>query len=173
MILILQLYPEVGTRVIETLFTGPIHGSTVRDYFIDHARGRFCVDDHAEKLLLALVKLGAIRPTHKDPTHSQAAFIGLQYSNSTYPRELLVPGTVEHCWFALTPEGRELFKNLEPVRKSCENCIRGETFDPCCPRGLCRECVRWGGLGEWQPRASQPATDSASTSAQPGHDLGA
>jgi hypothetical protein len=109
-----QLYPEVGTRLLTALQEGPVHGSTVRDFFIEHARGRFCVDDHAEKLLRELTEAGLIRPTHKDPTHSQAAFIGLQYSNATYPRELMVPGTVEHCWFSLTAEGRLAWPTEEP-----------------------------------------------------------
>ena len=80
---------------------GSFHGSFVRDLFCDYvARGRWAVDNHAERLLLELVNEGELEVLRRAPTASQAAFIGLSYDQRSYARSpLLMPGLVEHCWF--------------------------------------------------------------------------
>jgi hypothetical protein len=78
---------------------GQFHGSIVRDIFIEYAVGRFCVDDHAEKLLQELVADGELEVLQRAPTHSQAAFAGLGYSSEAYRRAPWGPGFVEHHWY--------------------------------------------------------------------------
>lgn len=73
-----------------------IHGSLVRDFFLEYAQGRFAVDDHAEKLLRALVEDKVLEVGPRAPTVSQAAFTGLGMSSSTYAKTPWGPGTIEH-----------------------------------------------------------------------------
>lgn len=81
---------------------GQFHGSIVRDCFIEWASGRFCVDDHAEKLLAELVEEGVIQTLQRAPTPSQAAFAGLSYSAKGYRQMGWGPGTIEHYWYELS-----------------------------------------------------------------------
>jgi hypothetical protein len=97
-----RLYPTVEAQVLQHIKDhGQVHGSAVRDYFIEYAKGRFFVDDHAEKLLRDLVEDGILEVLHREPSVSQAAFIGLSYSNKAYSKTPWGPGTVEHYWYRL------------------------------------------------------------------------
>jgi hypothetical protein len=101
------IYRQLYGKVIEPLLheqcekEGAFHGSSVRDLFIDKvAKGNWAVDNHAEKLLLELVNEDSLEVLLKDPTKSQAAFIGLQYTQDQYNKlPLMTPGIVEHNWF--------------------------------------------------------------------------
>jgi hypothetical protein len=68
---------------------------------IDHvSQGKWVIDDHAEKFLCEMVADGEIVVLERAPTVSQAAFIGLQYTQGYYNKmPALTPGTVEHHWF--------------------------------------------------------------------------
>lgn len=80
---------------------GEFHGSVVRNLFIEYAAGRFCVDDHAEKLLQELVEEGVVEVLQRAPTTSQAAFAGLTYSQEGYRKTSWGPGTIEHYYYRL------------------------------------------------------------------------
>jgi hypothetical protein len=88
-----RLYPTVEAQV---LALDTFHGSYVRDLFIEFAAGRFSVDDRADRLIQELVEEGAVETLEKCPTHSQAAFAGLQYSQNGYDRTGWAAGTREH-----------------------------------------------------------------------------
>lgn len=92
-----KLYPKLEERVL----AGPqqFHGSIVRDLFIEHAAGRWVIDDQADRLLQELVEDGLIEALQKAPTHSQAAFAGLAYSQAGYNRTGWAAGTREHYWY--------------------------------------------------------------------------
>ncbi len=95
-----KLYPSVEKKVLGHIdANGQIHGSIVRDFFIEFANGRFAVDDHAEKLLRELVEEGVLEVLHREPTHSQAAFAGLYHSSKSYKNTPWGPGTIEHYWY--------------------------------------------------------------------------
>lgn len=85
-------------------FSGEFHGSDVREIFIEHAAGRFFVDDHAEKLIRELVEEGEIEVLQRAPTTSQAAFAGLSYSRSGYRDLMWGPGTIEHYHYRFLPK---------------------------------------------------------------------
>jgi len=84
--------------------SGEFHGSAVRELFIEHASGRFFVDDHAEKLIRELVEEGEIEVLQREPTASQAAFAGLSYSRSGYHNLIWGPGTIEHYHYRFLPK---------------------------------------------------------------------
>lgn len=95
-----RLYPAVVTRIDRHLeVKGQIHGSLVRDFFIEHAAGRFFVDDHAERMLTELVEAGKLKVLQKAPTHSQGAFAGLSTSPGGYREAGWIPGHKEHFWY--------------------------------------------------------------------------
>lgn len=99
-----RLYPSTEKQVLQHIDAqGRIHGSTVRDFFIEFAKGRFAVDDHAEKLLKELVEAGVIEVLYREPTHSQAAFAGLYHSSKSYQNTPWGPGTIEHYWYRKVP----------------------------------------------------------------------
>lgn len=91
-----KLYPQVTEKV---LAQGQFHGSSVRDLFIEHAAGRWMVDDQADRLLQELVEDGVVDMLQKAPTVSQAAFAGLQYTQAGYDRAGWSAGTREHYWY--------------------------------------------------------------------------
>ena len=98
-----KIYPRIEEQVLQHLEVhGQIHGSTVRDFFIEFAHGRFAVDDHAEKLLRELVEEGILATLQRQPTHSQSAFAGLHHSNKSYKGTPWGPGTIEHYWYKLS-----------------------------------------------------------------------
>lgn len=96
-----NLYPKVEALVLARASTGQIHGCEVRHIFVEWAAGRFCVDDHAEKLLRELVEEGVLLTLQRAPTVSQAAFAGITYSRTGYRDLPWGPGTVEHYWYRL------------------------------------------------------------------------
>jgi hypothetical protein len=93
------LYPHIVEKVRERLRDyGRIHGSEVRDLFIRHSSA--AVDDHAERLLTEMVESGELKVFGGPaPTHSQAAFIGLQYSQKAYKDAGWAPGLKEHFYY--------------------------------------------------------------------------
>jgi hypothetical protein len=92
----MRLYPTV----LERLRTAKrFHGSWCRDLFIEHAAGRWMVDNQAERLITELVEEGLVVTRERAPTHSQAAFAGLQYTQKTYASQPWGPGLVEHHWY--------------------------------------------------------------------------
>ena len=93
-----RLYPQVANQVLE-LATVRIHGSKVRDLFVEYANGRFFVDNHAEALLTEFVEEGLLVYEGPDPTTSQRAFIGLQYDTKSYRQAGWAPGIREHYWY--------------------------------------------------------------------------
>lgn len=96
-----RLYQPVVARVQEQLEAkGQVHGSQVRDFFIEHAAGKFAVDNHAEALLTELVEDGVLKVLEQAPTHSQAAFAGLAVSGTAYREAGWIPGYKEHFWYA-------------------------------------------------------------------------
>lgn len=97
-----KLYGDKIEPLIQAslLARGQVHGSEVRDMFIDYAQGRFAVDDHAERLLTELVEEGVLSAIETpSPTISQAAFIGLQYDKKSYLAAGWAPGLREHFWY--------------------------------------------------------------------------
>ncbi len=86
------LYPQVETQLRQLL---QFHGSVARDLFIDHARGKFAVDDHGTKLLRELREAGEIVALERAPTASQRAFAGLSYNRRAYAG-LTVDDVPEH-----------------------------------------------------------------------------
>jgi|SRR6478609_35671 len=95
------LYRRMYGSTIEPVFLSKcqFHGSEVRDALINLAKGSYFVDDQAEKLIREWVEEGVVQTLQKAPTHSQAAFIGLQYSNKTYKEAVWGPGIIEHYWY--------------------------------------------------------------------------
>lgn len=99
------LYARLYPRVLERLKTAPqFHGSWCRDLFIEEAKGSFSVDNHAERLITELVEEGLIKTLERAPTHSQAAFAGLQYDAKTYAKQPWGPGLVEHYRYEWLPQ---------------------------------------------------------------------
>jgi hypothetical protein len=95
-----RLYPQV----VERLKTSPkFHGSWCRDLFIEHAAGRWAVDNQAERLIVELVEEGLVKILERAPTHSQAAFAGLQYNAKSYAQQPWGPGLVEHHRYEWQP----------------------------------------------------------------------
>ena len=100
-----SMYPEVESRLRQASDAlGQFHGSVVRDLFVEHARGRFAVDDHATKLLRELRAAGEVEPLERAPTVSQRAFYGLQYNSAGY-RALDVDDVPEHHYWRWTEAG--------------------------------------------------------------------
>lgn len=102
------LYTNLYPQVVERLRTVPVfHGSWCRDLFIEHAAGRWAVDNQAERLISELVEEGLVEIRERDPTHSQAAFAGLQYGRSggkLYHKLAWGPGIIEHHRYAWLPK---------------------------------------------------------------------
>ena len=87
-----KLYPRVSDEICRRAEHG-IHGSEVRDLFLGFG---FAVDNQAERLLSGLVDAGVlVHDPIATPTHSQAAFLGLQVRK--HPG--FVPGCIEHFVF--------------------------------------------------------------------------
>lgn len=91
-----SLYPGVVQRLKETR---RFHGSYLRDLFIEDACGRYAIDNHGERLIRELVESQQIKICERAPTHSQAAFIGLQFSAKAYEKLEWVPGIIEHYFY--------------------------------------------------------------------------
>jgi len=94
---------KIEPRIFERINTsGRVHGSEVRDFFIELARGRFAVDRDAEALLTELVEEGVLKHFDRpEPTVSQKAFIGLSYTNASYHNAGWAPGIKEHFYYCL------------------------------------------------------------------------
>lgn len=98
------VHADRDPEIVKRLKTVPrFHGSWCRDLFIEHARGRFAVDNQAERLIVELVEEGLLKILERAPTHSQAAFAGLQYSATTYAQQPWGPGLVEHHRYEWLP----------------------------------------------------------------------
>lgn len=97
----MEIYRKLYPRIEERVLTGAVqfHGSIVRDLFIEHAAGRWAIDDQADRLLQELVEDGLLETLQKAPTTSQAAFAGLAYSQAGYDRTGWAAGTREHYWY--------------------------------------------------------------------------
>jgi len=95
-----DLYTSLYSTIVEKLQSlERFHGSHVRDLFIDHANGRFFVDNHAEQLLKELVEAGRLKILERAPTMSQAAFTGLHHTQKSYRDTPWGPGTREHYFY--------------------------------------------------------------------------
>lgn len=96
-----EMYRSVEAMILSRLGAEQrIHGSTVRDIFIEFSQGRFAVDDQAEKLLRVLVEEGVLVAIYREPTVSQSAFAGLGTPKAVYAKTPWGPGTIEHYWYA-------------------------------------------------------------------------
>ena len=79
--------------------SGRIHGSQIVEFLIDEAAGRWLVDSYDAERLIEALGLVPDDPSKPDPTHSQKAFMGLQYKK--HPG--YVAGCRVHYWLRPSP----------------------------------------------------------------------
>lgn len=92
---------EIALMKVSDVY-GQFHGSRVRDLLIEHAQGRFAVDDHGGKLLLELQAAGEIEALQRAPTPSQAAFAGLYTTQGPYMKSEIGTWNAEHHFWRWT-----------------------------------------------------------------------
>jgi len=100
-----MVYQQIADNVVSRLKNRTqIHGSEIHDMILGWYYGRSFVDSYTtEQVIRYLVKEEILEPLEAAPTHSQAAFTGLQFSSKSYKNAVAnfntAYGLQTHFWF--------------------------------------------------------------------------